>query len=182
MIWLRKRFDNYHFDLKFPSIDHIVEAVLRVDSDPLLFKIDVARAFRNLRIDPRDAVKLGIKWNNAYYVDASAAFGWTHGSAAFQRTSDAISYIMAIKGFPIICYIDDYIGVFPGNTAFEAFDALYDLLKTLGLPMNVEKLTPQLRLWYAWASRSIWRTKPLALARTRLLKFCQNAIRSGLRK
>ena len=89
-----------------------------------------------------DAVKLGLKWNDAYYVVAAAAFGWAHGSAAFQCTSDAIAFIMAHRGFPIICNIDDYIGIFPRSVAMHAFDTLYDLLQTLGLPLNNDKLNP----------------------------------------
>ena len=36
----------------------------------MLFKVDVARAFRNLRVDPADSLKLGIKWKDAFFVDA----------------------------------------------------------------------------------------------------------------
>ena len=60
----------------------------------MLAKIDVARAFRNLRVDPVDAFKFGISWQGRYYLDVALTFGWTHGSAAFQMTSDAILYIM----------------------------------------------------------------------------------------
>ena len=48
-------FDGRRFTLKFPSVDDIVEDILNTD-DPVIFKVDVARAFRNLRVDPVDAV------------------------------------------------------------------------------------------------------------------------------
>ena len=73
-------FDGRPFTLKFPSVDDIVERILQI-TDPLIFKIDVARAFRNLRVDPVDALKFGLSWRDALYVDAGVAFGWTHGSA-----------------------------------------------------------------------------------------------------
>ena len=37
--------------------------------DVTIAKIDVARAFRNLRVDPADAVKLGMKWNNDIFIE-----------------------------------------------------------------------------------------------------------------
>ena len=51
----RCAFDNDAFTLKFPGIDNIVEKIFSVE-DPYLAKIDVARAFRNLRVDPADAL------------------------------------------------------------------------------------------------------------------------------
>ena len=51
--------------------------------------------FRNLRVDPADALKLVIRWNDAFYVDLAIAFGWMHGSGSFQILSDVIAYIMA---------------------------------------------------------------------------------------
>ena len=45
----------------------------------MLFKIDISRAFRHIRIDPKDIDLLGIQHNDAY-IDASLAFGFYHGS------------------------------------------------------------------------------------------------------
>ena len=56
----KDKFDGHCFTLKFPSIDDIVEAILAKD-DPVLFKLDVSRAFRNLRSDPVDSLKFGLK-------------------------------------------------------------------------------------------------------------------------
>ena len=88
----RDKFDGKDFTLRFPSVDTIVEKIPALnDCDSLLYKIDVARAFRNIKIDLVDAVKLGIYWKGQYFLDLSVAFGWAHGSAAFQRLSDQLS-------------------------------------------------------------------------------------------
>ena len=42
----------------------------------------------NLRVDPVNVLKFGIKWANTFYVDLP-------GSGAFQILSDAITFIMA---------------------------------------------------------------------------------------
>ena len=83
------------FILKFPTVDDIARDIIECTEDAVLFKVDMARAFRNLRVDPADSLKFGIKWNDAFYVDVGIAFGWTHGSVSFQILSDAITYIMA---------------------------------------------------------------------------------------
>ena len=92
----KSHFDNRKFTLRFPGIDHIVQIILETD-DPLMYKIDVARAFRNLRVDPVDVVKFGIHWDNHFYLDQSIAFGWTHGRAAFQMVSGAVMHTSCVK-------------------------------------------------------------------------------------
>ena len=53
----RDKFDQKHFALKLTCIDDIVRDIANA-SDPVLFKVDVARAFRNLQVDPADCIKL----------------------------------------------------------------------------------------------------------------------------
>ena len=89
----RMAFDNDAFTLKFPDIDNIVEKIISME-DPYLAKIDVARAFRNLRVDPADALKFGIFWKGNYYIDVALAFGWVHGCSAFQRASDVVVFLI----------------------------------------------------------------------------------------
>ena len=57
----KNKFDGYNFTLKLPTIDHITTAMKQFN-DPVIGKIDISRAFRNLRVDPRDAMKIGISW------------------------------------------------------------------------------------------------------------------------
>ena len=138
----KDKFDSVAFALKFPSIDNITQDIVNHKGDTVLFKVDVARAFRNLRVDPADALKLGIRWADAFFVDLSVAFGWKHGSGSFQILSDAIAHIMAKKGVNMHCYIDDYIVVTSRSEAVDQFTTLCDLLHELGLPINGDKLTP----------------------------------------
>ena len=138
----RYKFDGRPFTLKFPSIDDIADAIRHDVIDTVLFKIDVACAFRNLRVDPVDATKLGISWDGKFYLDPSIAFGWTHGSAAFHMVSDAVTHILKASGCRIFPYIDNYVGVASRNGAHCQFCLLYDLLSSLGLPINNDKFDP----------------------------------------
>ena len=102
----------------------------------------VSCAFRNLRVDPKDGLKFGLKWGDSYFIDRAIAFGRVHGSASFQLVADAIRFIMKQKGFDVFAYIDDFMIVSPKHKAEMAFHALYDLVTELGLPINPGKCNP----------------------------------------
>ena len=89
----KDRFDGNLFALKLPSIDTFTQEIINTDDDPVLFKVDIARAFRNLPVDPADSFKLGLEVNNEFFLDKSVAFGWVHGTSSYQLISDAIAYI-----------------------------------------------------------------------------------------
>ena len=129
-------FDGTPFALRFPTIDNIVD---EIRDNPVIFKVDIARAFRNIRVDPADGLKLRISWEGKYYIDGSAAFSWVHGSASFQLLSDTVAYIMNQKGY---CYINDYVVVLPKSRADRAFNDLCELLIELGLPTSIEEKPP----------------------------------------
>ena len=133
----RDIFDGRPFALRFPSVDDILESIRAVQGTAMLAKIDVARAFRNLRVDPVDTFKFGIKWGNKFYL--------VHGSASFQMTSDAILYIMRRHNCRIFAYIDNFIIVSKENDPEHHYQALFDLFMELGLPMNQDKLSPPTR-------------------------------------
>ena len=137
----KDRFDGNLFALKLPSIDTFTQEIINTEDDPVLFKVDVARAFRNLPVDPADSLKFGLKVNNKFFWDKSVAFGWVHGTSSYQLISDAIAYIMKDQ-VNLHCYIDDYVAVLPRVKADKVFGNLCTLLHELGLPLNTAKLTP----------------------------------------
>ena len=96
-------------------------------------------------MDPADAVKLGIKWQDDVFIDVSVAFDWVHGSASFQRVSDAVTFLMAKSGAKMFAYIDDYILISPEADAQRQFRRLASLLTELGLPSNPDKQTSPCR-------------------------------------
>ena len=127
------------FLLTLPSIDYITNKVLELGKGSLIYKIDISRAFRHIKIDPRDYNLLGLKFDS-YYIDTCLPFGFRHGSAIFQGVSDAIRYMMLHKGYHVTNYIDDIIGQATLSQAEASFDTLYDLLGELGLDISEKKL------------------------------------------
>ena len=105
----------------------------------LLYKIDANRAFHHVRIDLGDFDFLGLNWHDAY-VDTCLPFKKRHRSQLFQHLSDAVHYIMWQKGFCVIDYIDDYIGMGVPNVAHESFNTLFQPMGDLGLTISDKKL------------------------------------------
>ena len=63
------QYDHTPFHLKLPNLDGLVHTLNILGDSARLFKVDISRAFRNMKIDPADAIHLGIKWDNKYYID-----------------------------------------------------------------------------------------------------------------
>ena len=70
----KKAFNNRLFTLCFSTIDDRVTVIVATE-DPVIFKIDISRAFQNLRLDPRDALKFVLKGGIDYYLHLGIAFG-----------------------------------------------------------------------------------------------------------
>ena len=132
---------NSPFALTFPTIDDITSQLKRLGRGALLYKIDVSRAFRHVRVDPGDFDLLGLQWRHAY-VDTCLPFGTRHGSQIFQSLSDAVRHVMRQKGFCVIDYIDDYVGMGVTDVAHASFNALFQLMGDLGLTISESKLVP----------------------------------------
>ena len=136
--------DNYlgsPFALTFPTVDVITGELKRLGRGALLYKIDVSRAFCHVRIDPGDYDLLGLHWHDSY-VDTCLPFGTRHGSQIFQHLSDAVHHVMCQRGFCIIDYIDDYVGVSIPDVASASFASLFSLMNELGLTISDSKLVP----------------------------------------
>ena len=126
------------FSLHLPTIDHITDQLKLLGRGCHLYKIDISRAFRHIKVDYNI---LGLSWHDVY-VDTCNAFGSRHGFQIFQRCSDAIRFIMKKMGHKIIGYIDDYVGFGVPSDAKASFDCLYDLLQELGLTISSKTLIP----------------------------------------
>ena len=108
----------------------------------LLYKVDISRAFRQLRIDPGDIDLLGIVHNHLF-LGGSVPFGFRLGSGFFERCSDAIRYIMKCHGHnALLNYIDDLIYIGLPSKIYDSYQFLLYLLQDLGLEVSKKKLLP----------------------------------------
>ena len=129
-----------YFTLTYPYIDTIVERIKKLGPGAQLCKVDISRALKQLRVDPRNIDLLGIKSGN-FYLDLSVPFRFRSGSGFSQRFSDAIRYIMTQNGYPgLINYIDDLILSDLPSKKTNAYQFLISLLQELGLSISASKL------------------------------------------
>ena len=134
----KNKYLGSYYHLSYPSVDHIVDK--RLGPGALIYKVNISRAFRHIRIDPGDLDLLGLK-HGSYYIDGSLAFGFRHGSFFFQKCSDAIRYIMKKFGYPnLLNYIDDLIYIGLPSDIHASYQYLLQLLQDLGLEISTNKL------------------------------------------
>ena len=89
----KESYDGIPFTLKLPKLDDLVPTLMDLGDDTRLLKVDISRAFRNVCIDPADALHLGISWKGKYYLDNNLGFGAVHGTGIFERITDFVRYI-----------------------------------------------------------------------------------------
>jgi hypothetical protein len=130
------------FSLKLPTVDSICQVLNVLGKNVKIFKIDLARAFRQLHVDPFDIKYLGLYWRGAYYVDTAMPFGYRHGTQACVRVTDAIRYILSRMGVFVLNYIDDIIGIAPDNVADVHFKITLNLFNKLGFLISSSKTIP----------------------------------------
>jgi hypothetical protein len=144
-----------------------------------LFKIDLARAFRQIPLDPLDAAYLGIYWAGNTYVDTALSFGWRHGSAACQRITDAIRFILRRYGIITVNYIDDFIGIVPIDDAQRPFKLTAHILNEIGLVTSDDKMIYPTYLTTCLGISINTHTFTLAIPRDKLksiITFCKRYI------
>ena len=130
-------YDDMPFKLKYITIDLIVERIKEIGPSAKLFKVDLERAFRNLRVDPYDYPLMGLHWNNGVYVDVGVMFGFKFGATACQLCTDAITPTLRKRNIWLINYLDDYLGVAKNHQAESHFLSLVNMLQLLAVLLIV---------------------------------------------
>ena len=132
-----------YFELNYSSVDTVINHLKALGNEALLYKIDISRAFRHIRIDPGDLDLLGLKHEHLF-IDCTLPFGFRHSSVFFQRCMDAVRYIMKHKfHFPhLYNYIDDLIYTGLPHNIYQSYTTLMALLQELGQEISQSKLVP----------------------------------------
>lgn len=123
-----------------PTIGDLVALIQHHGPGAFLWKADLSRAYCQFRIDPLDTPLLAIKFNNKYYLDLCPSFGCRTSSAACQRVSNALAYILAQEGHIVLAYLDDYASCHASlRQADTGFNSFLTTAKDLGLDLALHK-------------------------------------------
>lgn len=130
------------------SYQSVQDAVSFIKPSSYLAKVDLASAYRSVKIHPDDWKLAGLAWtfsgevNPTVLIDSRLMFGAKKSPYVFHQLSQAVCRIMAYHGFPnVICYLDDFLVIGDSKTDCQAaFTYLLKLLRTLGFSINYGKL------------------------------------------
>lgn len=112
--------------------------------------LDVDAAFRRCPILPAQQPNFVVHWNGLFYLDHNAPFGAASSGGVFGRVADAMSAILASKGFgPSKNWVDDFVFFrFPSSRDSEpltfsySLSDIYEVATCLGWPWKESKTRP----------------------------------------
>ena len=123
-----------------PTVDYMEGRILQLGPGAYLYKTDLARGYRQLRVDPADWPLLSVRHDDHWYMDICPPFGLCTSALFMQRTSEAISYIHGKAGFISRPYLDAFGGAEGSfGEAETAMQALQNIMRELGVQETVHK-------------------------------------------
>ena len=129
--------------MKLPTVDYMEARLLKLGRGAFMYKTDLARGYRQLRVDPLDWGYLSFTHDGAFYSDVCPPFGLRSSAMMMQRTSKAISHIHLQRGFISEPYIDDFGGAeLTEPIAGDALFTLQDIFVQLGVAEAKHKVCP----------------------------------------
>lgn len=136
-----------HFGLNIsytlPTIQDFASRLIEQGDNAYMWKVDLRRAYQQLRADPLDAPLLGMKVGSDIYIDLCPPFGCRSSAAICQKMANALVYIMNKKGFFLLAYLDDFGASYASKKqAEDSFQTFVNLAARLGLSLAQEKSVP----------------------------------------
>ena len=135
--------DGCPFKMRLPNPWNLARGILDCGRGARLYKVDLSRAYRQLRTCPLDWPLLTVGWDEQVFVDVAVPFGLRHGASACQRTTEAVADVVAAEvGASTHPYIDDTAGVAVPLLADKHYGHLLDCMSKLGLEAAPDKCVP----------------------------------------
>ena len=101
--------DSEMCSLKYLTVDDAAKLILSLGKGTLMAKLDIAHAYRNIRVHTDDHHLLGMMWNNQLFVDTVLPFGLRSAPNIFSAVADALEWILTQQGVShSIHYLDDF--------------------------------------------------------------------------
>ena len=136
--------------IKLPTIEYMEGRLLECGRGAYLYKTDLARGYRQLRVDPSDWPLLGFMHDGRYYFDICPPFGLRTSALCMQRTAEGISWIHGKRGYISRPYLDDFGGAERTlDRAEAALQELQNIMADLGVREAKHKICRP-------AQRMIW--------------------------
>ena len=137
-------------NIKLPTVEFMECRLLSLGRGAYMFKTDLARGYRQLRVDPTDWPLLGFQHGGNIYMDICPPFGLKTSAMFMQRTSEAVTHIHGKAGYNTRSYLDDFGGAESTHEgATSALESLQAIMAELGLEEALHKVCPpaQTMIW-----------------------------------
>ena len=133
------------------TAEYMVQTILELGPGAWLYKTDLSRGYRQLRVDPLDWPLLGFQYSGAWFMDMCPLFGLRSSAMCMQRTAEAICFLHGKAGYCSRPYLDDLGGGAEAsrNRAQAALGALQEIMGVLGVQEVKHKVHPP-------AQRLVW--------------------------
>ena len=127
--------------IKLPTVEYMEGRLLELGKGAYLYKTDLARGYRQLRVDPSDWPLLGFTHQGKYFFDLCPPFGLRTSALCMQRTSEGICWIHEQRGFITRPYLDDFGGAEATiDRAEQALGELQSIMRELGVNEALHKV------------------------------------------
>ena len=150
-----KDYVDREMTITLPTVDYMEGRLLQLGRGAYLYKTDLARGYRQLRVDPGEWPLLGFTHQGKYFFDLCPPFGLRTSALCMQRTSEAISWIHGRRGYLSRPYLDDFGGAERTiRRAEKALEELQQIMRELGVNEAKHKVCQPatrmvwLGLWY----------------------------------
>lgn len=114
-----------------PTILDLINRLQNQGKGAYLWKADLTRAYRQLRVDPLDTL-LGICTNGQFYLDLCPPFGCRSSAAICKKMANALIYIMSTEGRYMLACLNDF-----GSCDYQYQDALASFIRFKSIAMNL---------------------------------------------
>ena len=128
--------------LQLPSIDSLVEKIIKLGPGCKVFKVDLERCYKQFFICPGDINLVAFHLDELIYIDCTLSMGSRSSARCCQYVTSAIVFIFVGEGYFAINYLDDLGGADSADKAELAFNTLRSILSKAGLKEASEKACP----------------------------------------
>ena len=129
--------------MHLPSAGDYCDLIKSAGRGCYLYATDVARAYRQLPLDPADWPLVCFLFEGRYFVDISLPFGLRWAASHCQDVTNIVAAELRRHGATLLNYIDEFGGVAVSSAiAHTHFVALQTLLGELGLQEAAHKASP----------------------------------------
>ena len=127
--------------IRLPTVQFMEDRLLELGPGSFMYKTDLARGYRQLRVDPADWPLLGFQHRGYFYLDICPPFGLKTSALFMQRTSEAIVHIHGLHGYSSRSYLDDFGGAEKQQQRADgALNTLQGVMRELGIAEATSKI------------------------------------------